>query len=60
MVAVNDEGDSDPLTAEKPIVAKNPYDEPTKPGMPEITDYDNQSVDLKWAAPKSDGMVFTS
>jgi predicted phage tail protein len=55
VVAVNDEGDSDPLTTDKPITAKNPFDEPGKPGTPEITDYDNVSVDLKWAAPKSDG-----
>jgi hypothetical protein len=25
------------------------------PGQPEIVDYDNQSVDLKWTAPKSNG-----
>jgi hypothetical protein len=30
-------------------------DEPSKPGTPEITDYDNESVNLKWAKPKSDG-----
>ncbi|ODM93780.1 Twitchin [Orchesella cincta] len=55
VVAVNDEGDSDPLTTDAAIVAKNPFDEPGKPGTPEITDYDNVSVDLKWTAPKSDG-----
>lgn len=30
-------------------------DEPTKPGTPEIVDYDNESVQLKWAKPESDG-----
>jgi hypothetical protein len=30
-------------------------DEPSQPGTPEITDFDNQSVDLKWTKPKSDG-----
>ncbi|GLH11531.1 Titin, partial [Gryllus bimaculatus] len=55
VTAVNDEGDSEPLVAEKSIVAKNPFDEPTKPGTPEITDYDNESVDLKWTKPESDG-----
>ena len=29
-------------------------DIPDPPGKPEITDYDNKSVDLKWRAPKSD------
>nr|CAD7586386.1 unnamed protein product [Timema genevievae] len=55
VTAVNDEGDSEPLVTEKAIIAKNPFDEPTKPGTPEITDYDNESVDLKWSAPSSDG-----
>ena len=32
-----------------------PSDEPTKPGNPEITDYDNESVTLKWTPPESDG-----
>jgi hypothetical protein len=57
VVAVNDEGDSDPLVSDKPVTAKNPFDEPGKPGTPEITDYDNQMVDLKWTAPKNDGMI---
>lgn len=30
-------------------------DEPSQPGTPEITDFDNESVDLKWTKPKSDG-----
>lgn len=30
-------------------------DEPGKPGTPEIIDYDNKSVKLKWKAPDSDG-----
>lgn len=33
----------------------DPYDEPNKPGTPEVTDYDNQSVSLKWTAPNNDG-----
>lgn len=30
-------------------------DEPLKPGTPEITDYDNESVSLKWTPPEFDG-----
>jgi hypothetical protein len=30
-------------------------DVPGAPGRPEITDYDNKSVDLKFTAPTSDG-----
>lgn len=37
------------------VVAKDPFDEPNKPGTPEVTDYDNQSISLKWAAPNNDG-----
>ncbi|KAG1672466.1 Twitchin [Nymphon striatum] len=53
--AVNRQGESDPLTADKSIIAKNPFDEPGKPGTPEIDDYDKDFVDLKWTPPESDG-----
>ncbi|GBN65977.1 Twitchin, partial [Araneus ventricosus] len=53
--AKNKEGESEALTSDKPVLAKNPYDEPGKPGRPEIADYDNTMVDLKWSAPSSDG-----
>ncbi|KAL3252351.1 hypothetical protein MRX96_017670 [Rhipicephalus microplus] len=55
VVAVNDEGESEPLETLQGTVAKNPYDEPSKPGTPELVDWDNTSVDLKWEPPKSDG-----
>lgn len=55
VTAVNDEGESEPLVTDRGTVAKNPYDEPGKPGTPEIVDYDNTSVDLKWDKPKTDG-----
>lgn len=32
-----------------------PTDEPGKPGTPEIVDFDNESVDLKWTKPENDG-----
>lgn len=53
--AVNDEGESEPLETICGIIAKNPYDAAGKPGTPEIADYDNKSVDLKWEPPKNDG-----
>lgn len=55
VTAVNDEGESEPLITEKGTIAKNPYDEPLKPGTPEVVDHDNQSVKLQWTPPKSDG-----
>ena len=30
-------------------------DPPSKPGSPEITDYDNESCDIKWAPSANDG-----
>lgn len=53
--AINDEGDSEPLTTICGTIAKNPFDISGKPGTPEIADYDNKSVDLKWEAPRNDG-----
>lgn len=53
--AVNKEGESEPLETSEAILAKNPYDEPGKPGKPVVDDYDNVSVTLKWAKPDTDG-----
>lgn len=53
--AKNKEGESEPLETTDAILAKNPYDEPDKPGKPVIDDYDNVSVSLKWDKPAKDG-----
>lgn len=53
--AKNKEGESEPLETFDSILAKNPYDEPGKPGKPDIIDYDNKSVTLRWEKPASDG-----
>lgn len=53
--AKNKEGESEPLETDDAILAKNPYDEPGSPGKPEIIDYDNKSVTLRWAKPENDG-----
>ena len=34
------------------IIAKNPYDEPGKPGRPDIVDWDKDHVDLAWTPPE--------
>lgn len=49
--AVNKEGQSEPLVTETGITAKNPYDEPGKPGQPDIVDWDEHRADLKWTPP---------
>ncbi|KJH43663.1 fibronectin type III domain protein [Dictyocaulus viviparus] len=53
--AVNSEGASDPLESDTDILAKNPFDHPDKPGKPELMDWDNDHVDLKWEPPVNDG-----
>lgn len=53
--AVNKQGKSEPLSTVQAIEAKNPFDEPTKPGKPEIKDYDTDFVELEWKRPESDG-----
>ncbi|CAF1142161.1 unnamed protein product [Rotaria sordida] len=53
--AVNKEGESDALETSAAILAKNPYDEPSAPGKPEVTDWDKDHVDLEWRAPTTDG-----
>lgn len=53
--AVNKQGKSEPLSTTQSIEAKNPFDEPTKPGRPEIKDYDTDFVELEWKKPESDG-----
>ena len=53
--AVNSEGESAPLTGDDEIEAKDPYGEPGPPKDLEITDYDADSVDLKWKPPDDNG-----
>ena len=49
--AVNKEGESDPLVTSGSTLAKNPFDEPTAPSKPDVTDWDKDRVDLEWKAP---------
>ena len=49
--AVNKEGESDPLETSGATLAKNPFDEPSAPGKPEIFDWDKDRVDLQWKVP---------
>uniref|UniRef100_A0A1I7S352 non-specific serine/threonine protein kinase n=1 Tax=Bursaphelenchus xylophilus TaxID=6326 RepID=A0A1I7S352_BURXY len=53
--AVNKEGASDPLVTENATTAKNPYDEPSKCGAPDIVDWDTDHMDLEWDPPANDG-----
>lgn len=37
------------------MLAKNPYDRPDKPNVPELVDWDSDHVDLRWEPPANDG-----
>ena len=43
------------METEEPILARNPYDEPGRPGKPTVIDYDVNSVTLQWTKPEADG-----
>lgn len=53
--AVNKKGKSEPLTAAKSVVAKDPYDPPGEPENLAITNWDKDFVDLEWETPLKDG-----
>ncbi|XP_059094392.1 twitchin-like [Tigriopus californicus] len=53
--AINKEGLSLPIRTRDPIKAENPYNPPSAPRDPEIVDFDNKSVTLKWHKPLDDG-----
>lgn len=53
--AENLQGRSDPLNTDKPVVAKNQYDVPGKPGRPEAVSSDKDHIKIKWNAPISNG-----
>lgn len=53
--AVNKYGESDPLKACQPVIAKDPFDIAGKPGTPELVDWNKDHVNLQWDPPKDDG-----
>lgn len=53
--AVNRQGQGPPCTGVDTITAKDPYSKSTKPGTPEVMDWDKDRVDLQWTEPRNDG-----
>ena len=53
--AVNQLGDSPDLVTEEEIIAKNPFDPPTPPGKPTVTDWGEEFAEITWKAPSDDG-----
>lgn len=55
VIAENAFGRSDPLTTEEPVLAKDPFSAPGKPGTPVATDHDRDHIDIAWTPPSDDG-----
>lgn len=55
VIAVNEVGDSDPLCTKLPMVARDPYAEPTPPGKPMVVDWDVGKVVLHFQPSDKDG-----
>lgn len=53
--AVNKLGPSEPAMFGKPVLAKDPWDEPSKPKDVDVVDWDKDHADLVWAKPDNDG-----
>ena len=54
--AVNAQGEGGPLIGPSvPVVARDPYKVPSRPGKPYADDWDVDRIDLKWDPPKNDG-----
>ena len=52
---MNEEGEGDNLQTESSVLAKNPFDPPSPPGLPEIIDWSENHAELKWERPIRDG-----
>lgn len=55
VIAVNPNGESEPLEAEDLITAKDAFGVPSKPGVPACTAWDADFAEFEWAAPSNDG-----
>lgn len=55
VVAVNPNGESDPLEAEELITAKDAFGVPSKPGVPKCSAWDSDYAEFEWDAPSTDG-----
>jgi len=53
--AQNEIGESDPLSTARAIVAKNQYTVSLPPSQPEVTEWNERSMTIKWNSPIDDG-----
>merc|ERR1711970_1709285 len=55
VIAVNAQGESEPLCCVDSFITENPFQKPGAPGRPELKDWDSDHFDMKWTAPRNDG-----
>ena len=55
VMAVNDNGTSEPLLTDVPVKAKWPFKRPDAPGTPVCIDHTSDSITLQWTRPQNDG-----
>lgn len=55
VMAVNENGMGAPLQGINPIKAKAPFDPPSAPGVPDVTEVGRDFAHLSWTKPESDG-----
>ena len=55
VLAANDVGVSEASTPAPSFIAKDPWDKPGPPGIPDLSDVTKRSCILQWAAPVRDG-----
>lgn len=55
VMAVNGNGMGAPLEGVNPIRAKAPFDKPSPPGTPKVTQVGGDFVNLEWTKPENDG-----
>ena len=55
IMAVNENGMGAPLQGVNPIKAKAPFDPPTAPGTPQVTEVGRDFAHISWTKPESDG-----
>jgi len=61
VITVNQMGESEALQSPKPVTAKSPYTVTLPPGQPEVTEWNERAMTIRWSPPIDDGgMPLTS
>ena len=56
VLAVNAQGEGEPLESTIPVIAKHALDPPVMPATPRVVDFDRKSAKLEWWAPSDNNI----